>query len=611
MDVADDHFKFVRGTLDALALVPRRERRQLKLISVYGLLIAGLDTFALLLIYALINLLSNQGATGYAGKLIRFLNLNPAEHYRTALILLGITACLFITRSVLSILGIWLSLGIVYSAEAKLMTRLLIGHAYAPQLMRLERNSSETLRTVLDSVDRVMQGVVFSSVNLLANTAVAIAVVLGLFLSSPLVAAIIAVYFTLVAVGWIFGVRNGLARQGRRAQQLQQERYQLVLQGIAATKELQLRGRSLVFAREASASTRGILAAMRVANVTSLSLRYVLETSLVFGAVLVVAVAGLTDGRASVLPAVGLVLAGAFRLVPALNQMLFLTNAVQFSGPAIGFVRTELETFGAFADEEQKSEALESPLRLEKELRLENVAFSYPTRPQPVLCDVSLVVRPGESLGIVGPTGAGKSTLLDIMLAMLDPDRGSITVDGAPIGERRAAWQLSIGYVPQDVYLIDDSLRANVALGWLGDEIDDKRVVEAIRLAGLEEVVAGLPEGFETLLGERGVRLSGGQRQRVGIARALYTEPSVLVLDEATSNLDHTTEHRIVETLASLRGGVTMIVVTHRTSSVRHCDQIVYLEAGRVRATGTFDQISASVPEFNEPAAPVKLAQMG
>jgi ATP-binding cassette, subfamily B, bacterial PglK len=275
-----------------------------------------------------------------------------------------------------------------------------------------------------------------------------------------------------------------------------------------------------------------------VANVTGLSLRYVLETSLVFGAVIVVAAAGLTGGRATVLPAVGLVLAGAFRLVPALNQMLYLTNQVQFSGPAIGFVTRELETFGAFADEERESEALDAPLRLQKELRLENIGFSYPTRPQPVLRDVSLVVRPGESIGVVGPTGTGKSTLLDIILGMLEPERGSITVDGMPLGERRGAWQLSIGYVPQDVYLIDDSLRANVALGWLGDDIDDERVEDAVRLAGLEQVVADLPDEFETLLGERGVRLSGGQRQRVGIARSTK-QPRISIRRPKTGSWRH------------------------------------------------------------------------
>ena len=285
------------------------------------------------------------------------------------------------------------------------------------------------------------------------------------------------------------------------------------------------------------------------------SLRYMLETSLVIGAVLVVAVAGLASGSAAALPAVGLVLAGAFRLLPALNQILFLTNQVQFNSSATDFVEQELQTFGAFAHEPTLADQrVVAPLRFERELRLDGVTFRYPTRAEPALRGVSFAVRPGESLGIVGPTGSGKSTLLDVILGMLEPDAGSVTVDGAPLAERREAWQRSIGYVPQDVYLVDDTLRANVALGWYGDEIDDERVIEAIRLAGLEDVVAALPDGLETVVGERGVRLSGGQRQRVGLARALYTRPSVLVLDEATSNLDHGTERHIVETLAALPG---------------------------------------------------------
>jgi ABC-type multidrug transport system fused ATPase/permease subunit len=395
------------------------------------------------------------------------------------LILLAITAALFITRSLLSVLGLWLSLGAVYSAESQVVSRLLIGHANAPQLMRVERNSSETLRTVLDSVERTMSGVVFSSITLVANMAVTIAVVLGLYLASPLVAATVSGYFTLVAVGWMRGVRHKLSEGGLRIQKLQQERYMLVLQGIGAAKELQLRGRSHLFAEGASSRTRGILAQMRIANVASLGLRYVLETSLVFGAVLVVAAAGLTGGRETVLPSVGLVLAGAFRLLPALNQMLYLTNQAWFNSAAIGFVQAELDSFGSFADEEIERESVETPIRLEHEFRLDQVGFRYPTRPQPVLRDVSLVIRAGESIGIVGPTGTGKSTLLDIILGMLEPDTGSITVDGTPFAECRGAWQRSIGYVPQDVYLIDDSVRANVSLGWIGDDIDEERVVEA------------------------------------------------------------------------------------------------------------------------------------
>ena len=225
-----------------------------------------------------------------------------------------------------------------------------------------------------------------------------------------------------------------------------------------------------------------------------------------------------------------------------------------------------------------------APHHFERELRLDEVTFRYPTREEPALRDVAFAIRAGESFGIVGPTGSGKSTLLDVILGMLDPESGTISLDGRPLRELRHAWQRSIGYVPQDVYLVDDTLRANVALGWYGDEIDDARVREAVHLAGLDDVVAGLPNGVDTIVGERGVRLSGGQRQRVGLARALYTRPKVLVLDEATSNLDQATEHRIVETLAELRGGVTMIVVTHRQASVRYCDRLLYLERGGARA---------------------------
>jgi ATP-binding cassette, subfamily B, bacterial PglK len=601
----------IQGVRRAWRLVRARERRRLQLVALYGVLIAALDTIALVLVYALINLLNDQPVTGIAGRLIGA-HAGGHDNYRLALILLGITAVLFILRSLLSVLGLWLTVGAANAADADLISRLLIGHARAPQLMRLERNSSETLRTVLGSVDQVMFGVVSSSVSLVSNGAVALAVALGLFLSNPLVAVAVTVYFFLIAVAWVRVVRAGLVRRGLRVQELQKERYRLVLQGLAAAKELQLRGRALFYADGAVARTRGINAATRGANVVNQSLRYMLETSLVLGAVLVVAAAGLTSGRASVLPAVGLVLAGAFRFLPALNQILFLSNQVQFNDSATDFVERELNTFGAFGqDPVPRDRPVAAPLRFVRELRLEGVTFRYPTRTEPALREISLSVRPGESVGIVGPTGSGKSTLLDVVLGMLEPGAGRVTVDGVPLAERVEAWQRSIGYVPQDVYLVDDTLRANVALGWYGDEIDDQSVIEAIRLSGLEAVVADLPDGLETVVGERGVRLSGGQRQRVGLARALYTRPSVLVLDEATSNLDQATEHRIVETLAALRGGVTMIIVTHRAASVRDCDCLHYLESGVIRAAGTFDEIRTAVPEFDRPATPRAVAKVG
>jgi ABC-type multidrug transport system fused ATPase/permease subunit len=581
----------------AWALVRGKERRNLLLVGGYGVLIAGLDTLALILLFALINLLDNQPLTGITKWLVPSRQLTSHQRYHDVLVLLAFTAALFVTRSLLSILGLWLTIGAANAAQADLMSRLLVGHARAAHLTRLDRNSSETLRTISLSVDQVTGGIVASSVSLLSNGAVTLAVLLGLVLSSPLVALTVAVYFTVLAFVWVRGVRGGLARRGRRAQELQEERFRLILQGLAAAKELQLRGRALFYADEAVKRTRQINSVSRGAGVVNGSLRYVLETALVIGAVLIVAAASLVGGRDAALPAVGLVLAAAFRLLPALNQVLFLINQVQYNGAALDVVEGDMETFDTAADPEPRPGEAIPPLRLKNALRLENVTFRYPTRSDPALQRVSFSVRAGESVGIVGPTGSGKSTLLDVILGFLPPDAGSVTVDGAPLAECREAWQRSIGYVPQDVYLVDDSLRANVALGWRGDDIDDDAVGEAIQLAQLEEVVRDLPSGLETVVGERGVRLSGGQRQRLGLARALYIRPTVLILDEATSNLDVATEQRIVATLADLRNGLTTIVVTHRISTVRDFDRIICLDKGLVKVSGTFRDLSAFMAE--------------
>jgi ATP-binding cassette, subfamily B, bacterial PglK len=606
---AGNSARFTADVAWSWSLIDARDRKRLGLVALYGTLIAGLDTVALVLVYGLLALLNNQPVTGLAGRAVDLLGLSGADRYHAALVLLAVTAALFVVRSALSVLGLWWTYGAAYSAEAELMSRLLVGHAGASQLLRLERNSAETLRTILSSVDQVTMGVIFSSVFLVSNVAVTVAVALGLFLSSPFVALTVTIYFVLIALAWTRIVRRGLALRGQRVQELQSERYRLILQGIAAAKELQLRGRAKFYADEAAGHTRTINRAMRVVGVANASLRYMLESALVIGAVIVVAAAGSTGGRESVLPAVGLVLAASFRFLPALNQVLFLTNSVRFSAPAIDLVEQEVRSFGATSAVGARAEESVSPHPLREGLRLEDVTFRYPTRSEDALRGVSLQLDTCETLGIVGPTGSGKSTLLDVILGMLDPVSGTVMLDAEPLSTRRQEWQRSIGYVPQDVYLVDDTLTSNVALGWYGDEVDRARVEKVVSLAGLDDVVALLPDGYDTVLGERGVRLSGGQRQRVGLARALYTQPSVLVLDEATSNLDQETERRIVDTLAELQGGITMVIVTHRIASVRHCDRLVYLERGVVRAAGTFEHVRAVIPGFDDPPPPLRLAQ--
>jgi len=245
----------------------------------------------------------------------------------------------------------------------------------------------------------------------------------------------------------------------------------------------------------------------------------------------------------------------------------------------------------------------EPELRFERAIVLDRVSYQYEAGAAPVLTDVSLTIRRGESVGIVGATGAGKSTLIDLVLGLLEPTGGSISVDGVDIARARRAWQRRIGYVPQAAFLFDDTIARNVALGVRPAEIDAARLADALRMAQLAEFVATLPDGVDAQIGERGIRLSGGQRQRVAIARALYRQPEVLVFDEATAALDNQTEREVTRAIEGLRGQKTLVIIAHRLTTVRHCDTLVFLRAGRVDAIGPFDRLLEESAEFRAMAA--------
>jgi ABC-type multidrug transport system fused ATPase/permease subunit len=232
------------------------------------------------------------------------------------------------------------------------------------------------------------------------------------------------------------------------------------------------------------------------------------------------------------------------------------------------------------------------------DVTLRQVVFQYPDGDRPVLDDVSLVIKQNQTTAFVGSSGAGKSTLLDLVLGLLQPTAGEIECGGRPIADDSAMWYRSLGVVPQDVFLTHDTILANIAFGVAASDIDRRRVTEVVEMAQLHDLIAELPDGMDTIVGERGVRLSGGQRQRLGLARALYRRPSILVLDEATSALDNLTEHEISETLAKLQGSMTILIVAHRLSTVRHADTLVYLKDGRIDAQGTFGDVRDLSDDF-------------
>jgi ABC-type multidrug transport system fused ATPase/permease subunit len=352
-------------------------------------------------------------------------------------------------------------------------------------------------------------------------------------------------------------------------------------QGLGGVKEVLLLRRSADFLREYQEHNQ---ASARVGrqSTTLQRMPLLLLELLAMSGVAVLVVVLLRDGRSpeSIVPVLGLFAAAAFRLLPSVNRLLGAVQGLKFGQPVLELLSREL---GLPA---QRASSLRIGARLNGDIRFSDVSYLYEGAQSLSIQGVNFSIRRGECVGVVGPSGAGKSTLVDLFLGLLVPTKGSILVGGVPITDALDSWQGGIGYVPQAVFLIDDTLRRNVAFGVPPADVDESRVLGAIEAAQLAPFVASLPLGLDTIVGERGARLSGGQAQRIGIARALYSDPSILVFDEATSSLDADTEAGVMTAIESLRRERTIVIVAHRTATVRRCDFIIRIEGGRVAAMG-------------------------
>jgi ABC-type multidrug transport system fused ATPase/permease subunit len=361
---------------------------------------------------------------------------------------------------------------------------------------------------------------------------------------------------------------------------------QTIQQGLGAVKDVQVLGREDWFVNEHRERQKLDAELLRRINTVQAVPRLWLEVMAMAGLAGLVAIM-LATGKDvdAIIPTVGLFAATSFKVLPSINKVVNSKQTLKVSRSTIETIHHDLDLpVGLSSIIENSSFQFESVV-------VDRLNFKYEQSEFLVLTDINLKINSGEAVGFVGQSGSGKSTLIDIMLGLLDPQSGSVSINGQSLEDVKQSWQKTIGYIPQTIFLMDDSLRRNIAIGISDNEIDEVAIVEALKSAQLEDFVASLPEGLDTVVGERGVRLSGGQRQRIGIARALYHRPSVLVLDEATSSLDTETEHGVMQAVQALQGDKTVIIVAHRLSTVEYCDRLYRLDAGRIVDEGTFDEV--------------------
>jgi ABC-type bacteriocin/lantibiotic exporter with double-glycine peptidase domain len=507
-------------------------------------------------------------------------------------------AAVFVANMI-NIVGSFLMTRLSYRISAEMQSALLDEYLQRPYIFHTRMNSAVLCNNIIHETNRVTNDVLQSALPLTANIVTGTLIVLSVVLLNPAVGALIVVSLAGGYALIYLAVRGWLARSGEIQSHLLVEQAKTINESFGAIKEiLVLRLQS--FFRDRFATTSAALArAAANGRVIYQSPKYFMECVTVGALVLIALIAGgREEGIGPRLGQLTFIGFAAYRLLPILQQAF----------ASLVRIRSERAGFAAIAPDLRLARARKRPTmavdlawlnRPQREIRLREVAFRYePDRPAPV-DGVTLQIPARSAVGIVGLNGSGKTTLVDVIAGLLVPDSGQVEVDGIPLDDsNRLSWQSRIAYVPQNIFLRDASIAQNIAFGVLPHAIDRKRLEMAARLAQLDDLVAALPGGYDHVVGERGVRLSGGQRQRLGIARALYTSATVLILDEATNALDGLSEQEIVATIVRLRGRYTIILIAHRLSSVRACDFIFEVDCGRIHHAGTYAELLGESDSF-------------
>jgi len=490
----------------------------------------------------------------------------------------------------------------VHMRRHSISCKLLQSYVDQPYVFFLNRNSADLSKSVLSEVEEVILSVLKPGMEL-ATYSLVTCLLLGLLIVVDPWVSIILVSLIGGAYAVIYvAVRGTLNRIGTDRVEANRERFTAAGETFGGIKDIKLLGREEAYLKRFAPPSRRFARHQANNQILGLIPKYGVE-ALSFGAILLVTLyfLGSELDLSHVLPVLGLYGFAAFRLMPALQRVYKSMTQLRFGLPALEALAKDLTSK---TDSQQHSKISDPSMQLNHSLALEDITYTYPNASSPALSKINLTIPAKTTIGIVGTTGAGKTTLLDILLGLLPPDHGRISVDNNMITiENIRAWQRSLGYVPQHIYLSDETVTSNIAFGIPEEKIDFDAVQRAAKTAALHEfILHELPEGYDTVVGERGIRLSGGQRQRIGIARSLYHDPSVLVLDEATSALDNATEKYVIKSIEQLKGKRTIIMVAHRLSTVKDCDIIFMLDHGELVGQGSYDELAANNRNFQKMA---------
>jgi ABC-type multidrug transport system fused ATPase/permease subunit len=510
---------------------------------------------------------------------------------------------IFIVKSLYMIAFAYLEARYLYNRRYIISHRLMNAYMHAPYTFHLERNTAELLRNATGEINVISNIIISNILTMAKHTVMAVSIFTLLLVVEPLITLIVFVLSIVGAGGFLLFTQKKMKRFGEEEQERRMQMIKAVYQGLGGIKEARVLNREQEFVdrykKESFASTRLMAYIKFIQQIP----KPMVETTAIIGMLLISALL-VWQGRpmSAIIPILTLFGMATVRLMPSVQMLSSLYANLRYNLVSLDPIYNDQVLLADANIKLNRDRRKKEQLKLENEIEIEDLTYQYPNSDEMAVDGVSFKIKKGEAIALIGESGAGKTTMVDLLLGLLEPTRGGIYVDDKNVQEHLSGWQKNIGYIPQSIYLADESLRRNIAFGLPEDQIDDELIHNAVKLAQLGKLVKTLPDGLDTIVGEHGTRLSGGQRQRVGIARALYHNPQILIMDEATSALDNITEKHIIEAIEKLKGERTIVMIAHRLTTVMNCDQLYLMSEGKIIKNGTYTELMEKSVEFREMA---------
>ena len=571
-----------------MVLLDRQQKRKMALLVFLMLIGAVLETAGVSLVLPVMTVVLEEDAIEkheYLQVICRIFHLDNSNEL-TIFVMVGLVL-VFVVKNIFLFIQQKIQLKFVYTNQFATSRRMMINFMQRPYEYYLNADTAVIQRNITSDVNN-MYGLILSLLQLISEGIVFVclavaSLITDVWMSLTVTALLVVALLVIKCI-----LKPIMRKAGEENQEFYSGLYKWIDQSVMGIKEIKIARKENYFINEYSKCGAGYVSAVQRYNLYNSTPRLLIETLAIAGMILYLMIQ-LLNGTAAedIVPQLGLLAVAAMRLIPCANRINNHLTSISYFEPFFMGVSDNLQEEIRdenidYGEETYRKKSDVEKLAIKKEIVLKNITYKYPNTDVLIFDNAEMTIPIGNAVGIVGTSGAGKTTIVDILLGLLQLESGSILADGVEVREHYASWLKNIGYIPQTIFMIDSSIRKNVAFGYPDEDIDDRKVWEALREAQLDEFVKGLPDGLDTGIGERGIRLSGGQRQRIGIARALFEDPEVLVLDEATSALDNETEAAIMDSINRLHGRKTLIIIAHRLQTIEKCDMVYRVVDGKI-----------------------------